>query len=414
MENAPNTPNANPTLNEVWGGFNGDTGIEGGKKPVDISTTPAQPAQPVAPPVQPAAPAAPAAPAQPAAPAPAQHRQQNQQGGQQPQRPQEQIPQEQPQGQQDPKPGEKPAEDPAEEPVDEPGEEQPAEGDDDPMSFWNDVNSLRGRELDVDLSTFEDPTSPEAYMAVENAVRQEAMQNYDAFVEQTDPRAYAYFLHRRNGGSDAEFFAQASDQLPEYETFKGNVDLQKQVLTSALKGRGVSDKVIALTIQEAEKDGSLFTDADREYQARQSEDTATLNALKKQQADREAAYTAQVNDIESSIDNVVFKGQTKKIVIPEAKRNPFATFLKGKLIHDDASGAFIIGQRVDKENLTDVIEALYFQFSGGDISKMVNAGVKTAVARRLGGNVRKAAAAAQGTQNKDNTKPDFVALTDLF
>lgn len=317
-----------------------------------------------------------------------------------------------------PKPGEpgyvEPAADPAEGDPADPNADPNADPADDPLGFWNDVTALRGRPLDVDLSVFEDPTSPEAYMAVEAAVRKESMADYDQFVEETDPRAYAYFLHRRAGGSDQEFFEKTSDQLPEHEVFKGNVDLQKRVYTSALKSRGVSDKIINLTIAEAEKDGTLFAEADKEYQEQKTKDSALLNNMKAENERREQAYLTQVNAIEDKIDNIVFKNATERIVIPEAKKNEFANYLKGKLIHDDQSGQFIIGQRVTPENITGAIEALYFQFAGGDLDKLVTRKATTQIARGLGSKVAKARTAAVAAQNKDNNVPAFTPLTQLF
>lgn len=260
--------------------------------------------------------------------------------------------------------------------------------DEDEGSFWDAVDQLRGEKIDIDWSkhvdsagTPVDPESPEGVLIREKAIAAKAVKEWDAHLEQNDPRSYAYFLHRQAGGTDEDFFAMKTVSLPDYETFTNSVDLQSKVYRDALVRKGVGEKQAQMIVDLAIKDKELFTLADKEYKDYKTAEKNELDTLTAQLAEDEKVQAQKVQALETLLTNEINTNSTMKFIVPDTKKAEFTQYVTGKI--QTAEGKFFAVQEITEKALPRLLEALYLQFANGEISGLVQRAAKTQNVRRL-------------------------------
>lgn len=287
--------------------------------------------------------------------------------------------------------------------------EPDAEADVDPETFFGEVNKLHGFDLAVEYPEDVDPLSPEGVHIRDKALMEHAIKQFDSHLKETDPRAYAYLLHRQSGGDDSSFFSTQESRLPEYSTFKESVDLQRQVLTADLKSKGLDEDVAKAVIDKAIADKRLFELADKAYQAKETAERQALDKAAQEAEAKEAAETKAINDTVSAITDVVMNSKLDAIVIPDAKRAEFAEYVKQHLYYDGEQ--FFLTKPVNKDTLAEALQTEYFGFVKGNLSELVERKAKTAVVQKLRLGVAKTKQGPKTSDGKGNT--GFVALGDL-
>lgn len=276
--------------------------------------------------------------------------------------------------------------------------------------FYAEVQKLSGVEVKVDYGET-DPMSPEGVYMRDREIQRRAVKEFDEQLERDDPEAYAYFLHRKNGGTREEFFGTPTVALPDYETFKGNVDLHKRVIADDLRAKGVAQEIIDMVVDKAAKDGSLFTQADVIYKAKEAQEAQMLEDLKAENDRITQEYQTSVRNLEATVDDFIHKGKSDKLVIAEAKKAEFANFVKNNIRYDEGTGSFLVAQAFTPQNAALLMETLYFQFIGGDLNNLVAVKAKTENARRIGAFVTKDKNPPRNVHQGE--KPGFIPLADL-
>lgn len=250
------------------------------------------------------------------------------------------------------------------------------------VDFIRTVDAMHGIEIDAQVDYGDvDPLSAEGVFRRESYIANSAVQNYVAGLQSTDPRAYAYLLHRQNGGSDESFFETKSFILPKQDEMKNNPETQKEVYRQILINRGNSPKQADALVKIAIEDGELSKEADAAYvQMKADEDKEFQNA----QRIANEKKTRETNDITtfgSLINTSIETNEGIGFQIPQADKERFNQHLKSKIHYED--GNFYIVQNVDQKNINKVIEAELFQFLGGDLNKLVTRKATTIATRRI-------------------------------
>lgn len=292
--------------------------------------------------------------------------------------------------------------------------EEASTDDEDPEAatkFIEEVNKLHGFEdFKVEYPEGIDPLTPEGIHLREKAIMEHATKQFDEYLRESNPRAYAYMLHRQSGGSDEDFFATPSTNLPTYDTFKDNVDLQKQVYISDLKAKGVDEDIITAMVEKAVKDGKLFEKSDTVYKAIEANEKKVFEEADKKAKDRAVAEETLIKSTLTTIDDIVLNSKVDNIVIPDAKRAEFAEYLKKQLYFDGEN--FFMTKPISKETIAKVIMGEYFAFAGGDLKALVERRAKTENVNNLRIKVGKTATGPKGG-TETPSKKDFIALGDL-
>lgn len=269
--------------------------------------------------------------------------------------------------------------------------EAPAEEelDDDPEAFWEDVDKLTGDPVEIDWTKQKDAEgnliaadSPQGAAIRQKAVEERAVERYEAYLMEVDPRGYQYLLHRQAGGVDEDFFGRKTPTLPDYETFKESIDLQTAFYTRILMGKGVPEKQVKMIVDDAVKNKEIFALADKEYKATESAETAETRRLQNELERSQKDFNASVTILDRLINTEVASPKLK-VVIPEAKRIGFASFVKSLVTYDEKTRQFAIVQPISKEALPRQLESLYLLHVNGDLGEVVKREAATAVTRKL-------------------------------
>ena len=288
---------------------------------------------------------------------------------------------------------------------------EPADtGDDTPEDFFADVDKLHGTTLKVEYPEGVEPFSPEGIYHREKVVAANAVETFEAYLKQSDPRSYAYMLHRQAGGDDETFYANKTYSLPEYSTFKDNADLQVKLYKSSLLSKGLDDDTAQMAVDKAIKDGALFEKADAAYKTAEQSHEAELRRIEATQAQAEQAYTSSVNQLNRTLTTVINEGKGMRFIIPDTEKANFTAFVKQHVEYED--GKFLLVQRIG-DNLTQQLESLYLLYRKGDLNELIKNKAQTQNVQRFKRAVDKSKQApASGAD--DTAKPGgFVALGSL-
>ena len=151
------------------------------------------------------------------------------------------------------------------------GNEASEESTEDVESFWKEVEQITGESIQIDYGGT-DPLSPAGVALREMKIRGDAALKFEQYLKQTDPRGYAYLLHREAGGSDEEFFAKKSFVLSDREEFENSIEQQSSLLKHSLTEKGVPEEVAQATIDKYIKDNVLKEKALEYYELKLEED----------------------------------------------------------------------------------------------------------------------------------------------
>lgn len=288
------------------------------------------------------------------------------------------------------------------------------DGNEDPAAFWADVDKLRGEPIEVTYPDGVDPLSPEGVYHREKVVEQKAIEKFEDYLKKSDPRAYAYMLHRQAGGDDEIFFSNKTFSLPEYDTFKDSVDLQARLYKSSLLNKGLDEDTAQMAVDKAIKDGALFTKADAEYKSAVKSQEQELAEIESQRQLAEQNYTKNVNQFSQTLSTAITEGKGMKFIIPDTDKANFLSFVKEHVEYDGSQGKFLLVQRVENETLTQQLESLYFLYKKGDLNGLIKNQAQTQTVKRL----KRAVDASKGktTPGADDSKKGtggFVPLGSL-
>jgi len=255
-------------------------------------------------------------------------------------------------------------------------------------TIWDEVDALRGEKLEVKwedeqgVIPEEEWDTPRGVIARERALESRAIQRFEESIMERDPRGYQYLLHREAGGTDEDFFAKKTITLPAYDTFKENVDLQVSVYAASLRNAGVGEKQIKQLTETAVKDKEIFELADAAYKKQEADETRSIQELNAQLERDKQQYERNVQSLNKTLTEYV-ASKDMAIVVPEAKREEFLNFVRRNIQYDQGTGRFLFAQPIDVKQLPRQLEALFLQFSGGNINGLVVREAQSANTRRL-------------------------------
>lgn len=262
-------------------------------------------------------------------------------------------------------------------------EEESAAAEEDELALWEDVDKLWGETLEVKYkdTTGADvhPNTPEGIFLRDKAIEARAINRFEEFMQKRDPRSYEYILHRQAGGTDEDFFARKTVTLPAYEEFQNSVDLKSRVVSESLRIKGVPENVIKLTIDDAIKNKTLDPLAEGAYKEVQTAQQKEINRLNAETAAENQRFERNYQILDKSLKEEMSSGM--KIVIPEAKRAAFDTYVREHLQNDGQQ--FFIVNPIDQKNLPRLLDAMYFQFANGNLADLVQRNAQTQNVKRL-------------------------------
>ncbi len=270
-------------------------------------------------------------------------------------------------------------------PVVPPGEEivDPPEEQDTPTEdFWEVTEKITGRPVPVTYPEGVEPDTPEGAAVRENAVREQAYDDFDKDLKARNPRGYAFMIHLENGGSEEDFFSRGGGfLLPERVTIDESVDVQTAVYRQDLLDKGLDVDTVEAIVQKAIKDSKLKDRAVDAYERMQTAQEKYLADLELAKKAREAELVSAHDSIAARIEKAV--ANEISLVVPEAERPTFKKYVIDNLQYDPTTKKYYITQELDTENIKSQVEALLYTMKKGDFSKLIQRKSETVAAQRL-------------------------------
>lgn len=305
------------------------------------------------------------------------------------------------------------------------GNDEPPAGDDNvivddesgdvtPEEFFKEVQEITGEEITVDYGTpdtpeYIDPLSPEGIALYTKAVRADEVVRFENHIKTQDPRAYAYFVHRSEGGDDESFFAEKTVKLPTLEEFSGNADQQASLYKQSLIAKGIEEDIAEAQVAKAIANNNLKEKAVAVYNATQAAQVEQLRQVELQAAKEEQAYLDTCAAMETSINKAI-DTNLLNFNVPVAQKAGFKSFVKEALRYED--GKFWAVQEIGTD-MDKTLDALYFRYLKGNLNDLVEkrAGTKTVQRLRLG--VSRAKTSGGAVQGNKNTDGKYIPLGEI-
>lgn len=291
----------------------------------------------------------------------------------------------------------------AAEPVELTDEEQTAQ-------FWQTVETQTGRTVKVEYPEGIHPLSPEGVVLREQAVRADAQTEFERGLKNTYPRGYAYIMHLAAGGDDEAFMGKGpAVNLPERTAVETDVAAQTMIYKRDLLSRGLDQENVDMIVEKAIKDNKLKTVALKSYDDIQLAQRNQLTQLeqREQQAMHQETVLLQSFDqnVEKTLTDMRFVVQPEEKIAFNKYLNDFVQIADGKV--------FIV-QPIEQDNIKTQLEALYFAYKKGDLSKIISKQATTITAQRLRTSVDKATKAVPASATPDRVPTKSLSLGQVL
>src|ERR1044072_1014505 len=277
--------------------------------------------------------------------------------------------------------------------------EEEQEEETNPQAFYDEVSKLRGDNFQFKFPEGVDPTTPAGVHHAFTQLLDYEFERFEQDLMRRDARAYAYMLHRDNGGNDEDFFATKTEVLPEWEVLKNSVDLQQAFYRRALARKEVSPKVIDVIIKDAIEKNELEAAVEGEYNRMKKLDEDQAKKLLQINQENEAKKTQMINAMGSLLKEKIIDNKGLGITIPDAKRGSFLQFVN-QLVHlDPQTGQWYIQQALTNENINALLESMYYLSVGGNMNEIISNRAKAENTKQLRLNMGK-------DKKKTSTQPN--------
>lgn len=265
-----------------------------------------------------------------------------------------------------------------------PDPNKPNEGDDDqtgdddgdepadPTAFWGEVTKLRGDNLTWEFPEDVDPLTPAGiHHAIQKATDRE-LEIFEENLMKGNPRAYAYMLHISNGGTDEDFFSQKTEVLPDLDVLKGSVDLQSAFYKRSLTRKGILPEQADLIIKDAVDKNKLAGLVEADYKQQADQQEKHLKELLKANEEAQKREDQLIQRMGTLLQQRIIENKDLGITIPDAKRGGFLQFVNNLVVLDKQSGKFFINHELSQENLSQVLESLYYMHVKGNLDDIIS------------------------------------------
>jgi len=248
--------------------------------------------------------------------------------------------------------------------------------------FFEVVEKITGRHVEVKYPDDIDPVSPEGVALRDEAIRENAFDEFEKDLATRNPRGYAFLLHIEAGGSEEEFFNKTPGYtLPELDKVKESVEIQTNLYRHDLRSRGLDEDTIEALVQKAIKDNKLLERANTAYQTIDTAQRQQLAELAKEKERQQQLISTAVTGIRDRLTKAI--NDEVSLVVPEAQKQEFTQFVMDNLQFDPQTRKFWIVQELDESKLKTQVESLFYQHIKGDLKSVIQKKAETIASQRL-------------------------------
>ncbi len=255
-------------------------------------------------------------------------------------------------------------------------EEQEEETQDDSeqaSKFFEQVEKITGREVEVDYGNVS-PLSPQGVALREKALVDSTLDSWLEEIETKFPQVFQALQYANNGGDPAELFTQTTSRdYTRVELKEDDTDLAKQILKEYYQAKGVKseEKIKKLIETDEDSESGIVKEAQsalaemRTEQEEQRNQTLTAQKAKAdEQKKRDTVLVTAIDEVLESRQLGSFK------IIDKMEARQFKDFVL-KNVRRTGEGKYEFATPVDATTLQNALQYQFFQYKGGDLSKII-------------------------------------------
>lgn len=278
-----------------------------------------------------------------------------------------------------------------------------------PEAFYEAVTAQTGIEVPVDFGDI-DPLSPEGVAIRDLELVKQTRNNFEEELKTQYPRAYAFFLHNKEGGNDEDFFKAPAPAVLAREVFEEDPDAQEAWVRRDLLSKGLSQTIVDLQVKEYITQGKLKENALKVYDVTLEADRRRLEDIQQREAARQRTFDSSVQTLTKEVDSTIKAGM--KSLVPETKQQEFANFVMQHIQHDGENNFFAI-LPISKEEMATTMDSLYLQYLKGDLSKLVAKEAKKETTQRLKLRIERDTAKRKTSAEENSSSKTFIPLSEI-
>lgn len=256
----------------------------------------------------------------------------------------------------------------------------------DSSAFFEQVEKITGISLeDLDYKGV-DPLSPEGVALREKAVMEYAVDNFLEELQKTHPKVFNAMQYAYAGRDIAELFeGVARRDYRKVSIGDDDENLAKQILTEYYEQKGIKspERIRRLIQTDEESEEGLIQSARsmlEELQAEQArQEDEKLEQAKRERQEQEKRDKVFI----ASLDDVLESGKLETFQLAGKQEvSEFKKYLLSR-IHRGPDNTYQLVTTIEPGKVEKILQAEYFRFKGGDLSRMVQIKAGTENAKKL-------------------------------
>lgn len=226
-------------------------------------------------------------------------------------------------------------------------------------------------QIDNEFKDFDkyDFTNPESVKNLINDFAERDFQNWESAVEQKAPREFLALQMALEGKDPSILYNKGEvDSLVNADI--KNEEVQKAVLKHFLVERGLDEDLASATVQAAYDNKTLAAKAlDAQIKIKEAK-TSEYQKIQQQLQEEETFKTNEINGFKRYVSGIIAKGALLgDIKLSENEKGAFNSFINQQNV-EVKDGELYIYTKVEPENLTKELSALYFKYKNGDLKSI--------------------------------------------
>jgi hypothetical protein len=268
-----------------------------------------------------------------------------------------------------------------------PTDTDPETGDDedvDPAKFFEEVEKVTGLSVDVDYGDVH-PLTPQGIALRDKALKDAVLDGFLEEMEGKYPQAFKALKHAYNGGDITELFSQTLGRdYSKVEIKETDNDLAKEVLKEYYKKRGVKNesKILKMIEADEDSDNGLIKEAQNALAELAEEQEKERSEIVERQARKEAEQKKKDQIFVAAVDEVLESKRLGSFRIPDrTEAQEFKKFVLSSLRRTETG--YELATTLNPNELSKQLQAAYFQFKKGDLSKIIQEKAVTENTKKL-------------------------------
>lgn len=216
------------------------------------------------------------------------------------------------------------------------------------------------------------PTTYEGIQKFVEHANNTALGRFEMALQEKFPDLYRAIEIGLEGGNYRALFKEEAA----IEVSKSDVGTQEALVRMALKTKGIDEDTISSVIAGYSAKGKLYEKA---VEIQKQNDEARLvqaNQLLEETKKQKEFVKKAASDMQAAFSSVISKGELNNFIIPQQEKNAFAQFVNQSIKIAD-NGEFFVTTNIKDNNLTEVLQALYFTYKKGDLSSFIQKSAAT-------------------------------------